>query len=346
MQQKKRTRYDFYKDRAYCLANTYKKFVRSIDPSGYAKLKKMPDETIMLDMFRADPHNMINSLDTPILADEIAWKESGRHVIYPESAHLVDRLLNAKFDFSHTGGINLPFSEFVLALPAGYQYKGVRLHGILVSIHPVKDIQIRFNKVLRWIGLEDNLLKVKHNLDGTDESVLSISTLDNSGNYSTIRTSESLSRLASILSAENYHEFTERLGKTSEQVNYTIADLGDEDQKIQFYANRLVAALSVYTMATEGDMLRQGFPQGALPKFDGKMEAPKRASSYVLKDIIESMGNNTGKQSHVRNWHFRQLRDKRYYRNRYADMPIGSRWVFVRESVVNSSRVEPYTLYE
>ncbi len=343
-QQAKRLRYEFYKDRAYCLANTYKKLIRKIDPSGYSKLKKMSNEAIMKDMFLADPYNMINSLDSPILADEMAWKDSGRHVIYPESAELVDRLLDAKFDFNHTGNIKLPFGEFVLALPAGYQYKGVRLKGILVTIHPVKEIQNRFNKVLRWIGFKDNAIQVHHNLDNTDESVLSISTLDNSGNNSTIRSSESLGRLKYILDAHDYHEFNERLGRTSERVNYTIIDLDEADQQIQFYANRLVAALAVYCIATEADTLKKGFPKGFLPKFDGKVELPKSSNNYVLKDVIESSGTKATTQSHVRNWHFRQLRDKRYYQNQYAQKPIGSRWVFVRESVVNPSNIDPYTL--
>lgn len=151
---------------------------------------------------------------------------------------------------------------------------------------------------------------------------------------------EDLPELLKAKDSEDFRGAMVRLG--------ILRDPDAMDQKeasLQFYALRLVASLGVYHLATGGKRLKPGYPTPIAPKMDGKrpeqIVAPLTLSSSLPHDDAPSLD----KQSHFRTWHFRQLRDQRFYRGEFENSAPGSRYVFVSESVVGMD-VTPHTQKE
>jgi hypothetical protein len=97
--------------------------------------------------------------------------------------------------------------------------------------------------------------------------------------------------------------------------------------------NKIIAGISVYMSANNISELNDGLPD----KGNVSIDNFKPDLKYSFKNISAPPPSNYSESSDVmttRSFHFRQLRDERYYKNEYEKLDRGSRWVFVREAQV------------
>lgn len=273
-----------------------------------------------------------------IMAEELHLKDNGSQVIFPESPVVLDNLLKARFSMESHEGFDLPFSSFLLAMPMGYKYAGIQIPGLLVTWIPGKDFAPGvLSPFLRLLSIEEGRTRFT---DLPDMGLLSIVFLDRDSKGARSRSiiyGEDLPELLKAKSPEGFRDSMVRLG--------ILRDSDSMDQKeasLQFYALRLVASLGVYHLATGGKRLKPGFPMASAPRMDGKRPeqsvAPLTLSSCIPTDDITSV-----KQSHFRTWHFRQLRDERFYRGEFSERAQGTRYVFVSEALIGME-ASPSTL--
>jgi len=107
---------------------------------------------------------------------------------------------------------------------------------------------------------------------------------------------------------------------------------------------KLICSVLVYCQALGDEVLHKGVPFGKdnVVKLSKNPNKKKGTTSMTLRG---PKGFSSKKaQSHYRKWHFRTLKDERFYQSdEWKDKPRGSRVVFVRDSVVNRD-VSPHVL--
>ena len=118
------------------------------------------------------------------------------------------------------------------------------------------------------------------------------------------------------------------------------------DAKMQFYSLRLIGALGVYHLATDGQKLRPGYPGSSTPKLQGKLPG-QTLKPYEIASAIPARHVSSGDEREIhgayyRTWYFRQLRAPRYYQGEYENRKVGTRYTFVSDTVVGQ-RSTPYT---
>jgi hypothetical protein len=363
-----REKFEIYRTRRSLIAQSGRLALGN-EPGLKKVIRKMSDDDLARHLIASSPEAAYG-LDGLVIAEELFWESEGKHIIFPQSAGFIERLLNAKFDLSVVGGFQLPFPAFMLPMPLGFTHGGTHIRGVLVTsyrLNETREIMLRyadylqqpFNPVLsRGLAIDEQSCKrhfkvpeeaqnpVSEELKA-DEPLLCISLLDGNRDpvmSSTIRGSEGFSRIGDLLSASTPEEFSQRLGPMK-QANYRVRGLSREDEAAEFYAFKIVCALSVYNMATNGDLLKPGFPGERAPHIEGRLDR-KGSQSFTL-GYGESMSeHHSAPGMHYRQWHFRQLKDKRYYQGEYKSKPVGSRWVFVRDTVVAARGADAYTLEE
>ena len=107
---------------------------------------------------------------------------------------------------------------------------------------------------------------------------------------------------------------------------------------------KLICSVLVYCQALGDEVLHKGVPfkKDNVIKLSKNANKKKGTTSMTLRG---PKGFSSKKaQSHYRKWHFRTLKDERFYQSdEWKDKPRGSRVVFVRDSVVNRD-VSPHVL--
>jgi len=107
---------------------------------------------------------------------------------------------------------------------------------------------------------------------------------------------------------------------------------------------KLICSVLVYCQALGDEVLHKGVPF----KKDNVIKLSKNANKNKGTTSMTLRGpkgfSSKRAQSHYRKWHFRTLKDERFYQSdEWKDKPRGSRVVFVRDSVVNRD-VSPHVL--
>lgn len=99
----------------------------------------------------------------------------------------------------------------------------------------------------------------------------------------------------------------------------------------------------VVHMSLDENKLQEGLPSKFVKdKYNLHMNAPN-SSPYLLRSTPSIEREVTVKGAHYRQFHFRNLQDERFYRGEHENKEIGSRWVPVSDSLVNSHD-DPFTL--
>lgn len=338
--QEKRKSYTLYQPRMKMLVKEFLNSLKKQEFVIYKDMRKKNDYQIFSEMANIKPELMF-SFDSVLMTDDYHWEKLGRPVIYPESTELLDRLLKSHYHVEQLDYLKMPFKAFVVAIPSGYTFQGVPIHSFLVSNYEADTIQDRYDEFSSALFHQKIPLTLTHSMS-SGEWLLNIACLDANGT-ALMRSSEGMSRMGKLMQCKDYQEFSATLGRAAERVNYTVKDLEDEDAQIQFYVNRLAMAMAIYHNATNGEYLTKGFPTTEPVKIQGPFVEPSKIKHYALKDrmVIDKREVN----SHVRSWHFRQLRHEKYYTGEFETLPKGSRWVFVSESWVNSRKIDANTLH-
>jgi hypothetical protein len=107
---------------------------------------------------------------------------------------------------------------------------------------------------------------------------------------------------------------------------------------------KLICSVLVYCQALGDEVLHKGVPfkKDNVIKLSKNANKKKGTTSMTLRGPKGFSSKRA--QSHYRKWHFRTLKDERFYQSdEWKDKPRGSRVVFVRDSVVNRD-VSPHVL--
>lgn len=276
----------------------------------------------------------IHSLDFLIMSEDLFHEDHGSHAIFPESAAVLDNLLRAKYQMDSPEGFSLPFDSFIMAIPNGYTFEGVKIESFMVTFVPYRTSQdyttVPFCRKMGLLPPESYV----HEPCRPEARSIAISYRDPvTKGY--IRTMQIDHSLPNILKCKTPKEFKATLGEYESKIE--VIDLSEEELMAQFLSVKLVAALGVYHLATGGSRLADGFPGKVLPRINNLDKGQKLRFS-TLKNSTE-LGEATTKDAFYRTWFFRQLRDERYYRGEHENTPRGSRYSFVSDTVVGQKVV-------
>jgi len=262
------------------------------------------------------------------LAEDRYFKSGGSQVIFPESSVVLDNLLKARYAMQSPEGFTLPFSSLVLSPMRGYRYQGVEIPSIFATWVPSAQYRSEIlDPFLGELGVAPSQVSYE---DLPDQGMLIIcyAIRNGAGHRRTAIYGEDLPEL---LAAKDSNAFVASMRRLSLMHPDQTPD--DDEVKRQFFCLRLIAALGVYHLATEGRRLRLGFPTTTQPRLDGRK--PGQAMSPItLTNALPSFGEGVTPVGHFRTWYFRQLRDKMYYRGEYEHLPQGSRYTFVTEALI------------
>lgn len=259
-------------------------------------------------------------------AKEVHWKFSTENEAIVLSNEDIEALYRSKFELSGAI-IEFPFTSFLLMLP-----KECRLlpgvDGALVTYDKISNNVDLYNSV--W----GNRVEMPEDADHqVDRSVLHIFYPDLNQDvtgptpYAQFRVQES--RLKEVLESPPGEDFTQG-------GNVVPASGSRERNRVLL---RVITALAVYCQAAGKDALTEGFP---VPQriHDGSGRWLKNAK---CRSLGHSNIEEREQAAHYRSWHFRVLTDERYYQGEWSDKAIGSRIVFVKDTMVKQT-VKPYRL--
>lgn len=277
-------------------------------------------------------------MDFLIASEELFWKKSGSHAIFPENEAVLNNLLRAKYHMESAEGFDLPFASFVVAIPHGYAFDGVKVPSFMVTyieykkstdltIHPFCDyLETPYPSSIGYQPVEDGAKSITI-------------TFKDPNSHGFVRMMQIDNKLPAILAANSLEEFRNAIGDYKDKIGAIKSN--EDDLKMQFITMKLVAALGVYNLATQGSRLKDGFPGTTAPRLMGKHDHG-RITFTTLSGSVAPEGGKTSPQAHYRTWHFRQLRDPRYYKGEYQSMAPGSRYSFVSDTIVGQ-KVSPHT---
>jgi hypothetical protein len=333
MSQAKKSLYDLYPRLIDKMVNEIRGFLPKHER------KKNTQEVAQI-VFEQMPY-MTKSLDFMIMAEELFWQKQGANVIFPESEVVLDNFSRAKFSLETSEGFDLPYTSFMLALPNNYKFMGTMLPALMVSFYPYHDAgDLIIHPFHDWLKLRrpDEIMNEPDVEPGSRAIAISYrDPVSHNMGYARLLVSEH--KIPALLKAENLETFAQIMGSYKKVLG--VVDLNEEDLDIQFKAIKLVAALGVYHLATEGQRLKQGFPGQALPRMNHR-NPDLNLRMNTLSSSIPTQLQKASPEAHYRTWHIRQLRDERFYKGEYEKAPKGSRFVFVSDAVVGS-KITPST---
>ncbi len=273
------------------------------------------------------------SLNFLIFCEEHFWRRTGGHTIFPETKDVLDNLLRARFQMDSSEGFSLPFESFMFTIPAGFTTDGIQLPSFLVTWIPYQEMgSLVVEPFGRYIRMKDGA-HVHLDIPRGSHSI-SICYRDPTNPSAYARVVIGDEQIPELLAVQDIHQFRTMLGHYGDGIG-GVKDVDELDLRLQQTMLKLVAALGIYDMATEGNRIKPGFPGGQQPKMMGKM--PENEMRFLtLKNATPkaSSEDSRGKDAYYRTWHFRQLRDERYYKGEFEQYPRGSRYVFVSDTVV------------
>lgn len=307
-------------------------------------MKKSSDEALLGEFITYDTR-LMETLMVPCMSEEWHWEKHSGVVLMPEDAHMVESLYRARFELDNARHLKFPANSFMIAFPSGCEIDGYPMQPAIVNWHGFQDFSRDFYEPFgRAIGLDmgRGTSRLREGLDPALPA-LSIVFQDPMQKEGRLRLVVHCDDIPNILRAQSPEEILDIVGNFENSSYTQVIKPSQLDLHIQARLLRLVVAIGVYYTATEGDdTLDKG-----MPSHNDRFSRPK--ASYVRPMTLYSLAKRRQKErgeepvgveysEHVRTWHFRQLRHPRYYQGVYADMPSGSRIVFVSDALVTRKR--------
>ena len=274
------------------------------------------------------------SLDGKIMSEELYWKETSRHVIFPRNTEILYKLFTSRFSLEKSSGFTTPHKNFVLAFPKGYEIDGTQAKGVLVTYMPFPDRMSEIHE--RFCDYLKQPMDYVAPSAYADRPVLTVayqSPYDDEMLYSFTVPERLIPECLSAGDPETYYEVLGAYPKYNMDF-----DLDERDRRYQYTLFQLIIRLSVYAMAYDGALV-DGYPDVRPKHLEPK--GLKYRDTTLRMPALEKKDP----KAHYRSWHFRQLVDERFYRGEHGNKPVGSRIVFVKDTVVGQ-KVEPETLKE
>lgn len=309
------------------------------------QLRKASDEKLIAEFLSVDP-SIMETLTIPSMSEEWNWEKHSGVVVLPEDEAMMQTLYRARFELDSARHLRFPSNSFMLAVPGQCEIDGYQIKPAIVHWHPFEDFSKDFYEPFGTaLGLTFGR-GVPRLRDGLDPKLPAISILfqDPVQKEGRLRLVVHCDDIPRVLAAESPEEILDIVGSFDNSSYKKVIRPNQVDLHIQARLLRMVVALGVYYTATSmNETLRVGMPS---PKH--RFSQPK--ASYVRPWTLHSLSKRVERErdqdqngayeltEHRRAWHFRQLRDPRYYQGEYATWPEGSRIVFVSDALVTRKR--------
>lgn len=292
----------------YSIYETYLDSIKKTS-KGRKKLKELWGKEVTYADFTLDAVAAINSQSngrvnveaTSVVLTEKSWVESGAPVIFLENDELTNNLYQADYDFCNGATIDPPFKHFALSLPPSTVIDGYEVRSCLVSMVSLREYLTSFGDLVGDSYLADigEAVGMFVNLDDIQVSV--------------------------------YFRDSEGVMHQSVKVLSEDVDFSDGNENCTDALLKIAVTLCLYNSATFGKNLVSGYPTSSV-----KMPKGKNKTSYqgiLAKPKENNCGNDqkrkVSRKIKYRIPYFRNLRADRFYQNEFANVPRGSRWVWV-----------------
>jgi hypothetical protein len=289
-------------------------------------------------------------------------------VIFPESIALVEQMVRSKFNFQKSIDLALPFNSFTLSMPKGIIHDNKELRSIAVRLdndaEDIKSIASTFIKDIQAVSKEDGY----DYFDSDHLDALAEKPFNDVGALNSDVSMISLMVEYDQVGVKNDPDFTEyklrsdllslALKSNKREDFVSLCKLYDEDAsnqhcvdsafslkrrgEILYFGIKALASLVVY-MSLDDNKLQEGLPSKFTKDKYNLHKKTLDSSPYLLKSTPSIERGFSAKGAHYRQSHFRNLRDERFYRGEHEGKEVGSRWVAVSDSLVNSHS-DPFTL--
>lgn len=271
-----------------------------------------------------------------MLMDELYWNETGRNVFFLENPQIIEAILKSKIKGGEAGMIIPPKDSFQIVPPKGVKgSSGIEIPTISVTwmsrkeqsekvMHPCflrfKHSSMKFSFYAAEYPDEFDANKTPTMGEDIDQQYLCI-TFVNPVNKVIVQ--------HNILESQFMADLNNEL-KLEPDINPMLLTNGDyEDDEIDDMITadvvKLVLGFALYLAA--GGTTYRGIPKTAQAKVSHIKNAAKSCNinSVGLPFDVEKY-----REGGIRGFHYRNLRDSRYYQNEYKDYPKDSRWTWVR----------------
>jgi hypothetical protein len=250
-----------------------------------------------------------------IILKEYMFLASDRLTIFPESTELLDTMLRSKLNVADFESLIPPDSVFAVAIPKGYTTpSGTPLSSFIVSWCDMEqDVKLATMVQEAALGGHQNIHSA---CEGKTLQILSL------------RATHSRQKvIESILSTNQAQQVHDVLNDVDITEDSLASEIDMNDAYMAKAMVKIAVAIAVFNSAYD-NFLSSGFPKG--------VKAERLISNGTVKSIrMSGKGIRTEsnpKAGHIRSFHFRQLRDSKFYKGEHANKPVGSRWVPVKEA--------------
>lgn len=287
------------------------------------------------------------------LNQEGYWFEASRPTYFIEDMDLAERLMNMRVSMEVLSAPSEPIT-FAVAPPRNWVYQGIEIPAMLVTVGDYdKLIELRNRQLVeRWnhthsyFGNQGEahgpcLVITYRSLDQVDDEGRPLSK-DMPPIHATTLLDQS--KIKQLLESSDLDVQRELSAPNINHDQNGMWKLTDPELYLQEKATRLAAHLWIYLQAANSP-LKPGLP-GAVQ--DGEVPTFGQGKYFILRDVVtqkKASVSHGEKAETERSWHWRQLRDERFYRNEHANKERGSRWVFVNPSTPGEE-LEAETVYE
>lgn len=285
-------------------------------------------------LFKRVPQ-MTKTMDFIIQAEEFWWLKSGRVMFYPETLALTQSMMRAKVSVGTEAAFYDGNEVFMLNFPTGFELGGAKASGALVSVARHEDRGEAFiHDFAKWSGLPP--VEIHHDWEGRGIYTISVNyqhPADPIYAYSRfVLNSNWLPELAQITEVAGFESYMQAHNEFSYSRMY---ELDRVDSAYQFDLIRVILNFLLYKKAMP-HRIRDGLPGVSRKEVETPTVLNRTHKVIGLPDMgpREVRGERT---PHYRSWHFRQLKDPRFYKGEHEGKPIGSRVIMVADTYIGKA---------
>lgn len=300
------------------------------------ELKKLNGMGLVNAFFQSFTRTVNLALSFKVLYGEHARALAGNPAIFLTPSD-IDRLSRGKFQLTSLPADLFPFPAFSVCFPYSFEVAGKRLPGVQVSFVSNQDEFIRTaNSFMRQMpdvkffnGNDDDCL-----VDAYSPKDLFVSYVEPGDEEETfLNYREEL--LLKMINSDSYIELSQAYpeDRSSWAGCGNVLPLTESELERQYVILRTILGLCVYLKANP-DALKNGFPCVRNFSLSTPFGVPTKSLNLDFSRDLK-VRNSPGE--HYRSWHIRQLTHERFYQHEYKDMEQGSRFVFVSDTMVNST---------
>ena len=305
--------------------------VRKFDRK-FRKMGRKEADQEVIKTYLNNSENM-NTMEAVLSYDEYLYRRGTRPLVLPDDREVLTKIFKTKVRLNDSAGFRLPFDQFVLAPPKGFELDGIKIPGLLVTFMVAGDREKKLTAAAREIGFDvsmycdtersERILSFYYQIQDKEKGLPAM-----------YRTTVPEKLLPAALRCKTHEEFAALIGQIDTWDNY---GLDDEESQRQFAIFNLVCKFAIYSYATE-DCLTPGLPKGVNQNLtDGIIGS---YFGHSVKSGTRRIGNTS--EAHYRSAHIRQLSHPRYYKGEHEHKPVGSRFVWVQDTFVGD--VDPHTV--